>query len=272
MRRLRWPGRGLLATAVLAAATLLSGCATVPPGAGQNPRDPFERVNRHIDAFNDGFDRAIAKPLAKGYRAAVPPAIRLCISSGFSNLGEVRNAVNDLLQFKAAGAATDTGRLVVNSTMGVAGCFDVASKMGLEKRSEDFGLTLAHWGVGTGPYVVIPFLGPSDVRDAFSRVPDAYLSPIAYVTPVKDRYILYGVQFLDLRTLLLDATSLVDTAALDRYQFVRDAWFQRRRSEQYEGNPPPPAEDDDSGETGPGPGPNPGGASGAGQPAAPDKR
>lgn len=257
----RLPGRlsrALRAAAALAAASLLAACATVPPNAGQNQRDPFERVNRHIDAFNDGFDRAIAKPVAKGYRAVVPAGIRLCISSGFSNLGEVRNTVNDLLQFKGSGAATDAGRLVINSTMGVAGCFDVASRMGLEKRNEDFGLTLAHWGVNTGPYVVIPFLGPSDVRDAFSKVPDSYLNPIGYVTPVKDRYILYGVSIIDLRTLLLDASSLVDTAALDRYQFVRDAWFQHRRSEEYEGNPPPPADEDEGGDTG--------------QPAPPDKR
>ena len=255
--------------ALMALAILLAGCATVPPDAGHNPRDPFERVNRHIDAFNDGFDRYFMKPVAKGYVYAVPPGIRLCISSGFSNLGEVRNAVNDLLQFKPLGAATDTGRLVVNSTMGVAGCFDIATRMGLEQRNQDFGLTLAHWGAGTGPYIVIPFLGPSDVRDAIGKVPDSYLSPIAYVSPVKDRYILYGVSFIDLRALLLDATSLVDQAALDRYQFVRDAYFQRRLSQQYEGNPPPPAEDDDSGESGPGGGAPKGPP---GQPTPPDKR
>jgi phospholipid-binding lipoprotein MlaA len=257
-------------TAVLpAAALLLAGCATVPPDAGHNPRDPYERINRHIDAFNDGFDRYFMKPVAKGYVYAVPAGIRLCISSGFSNLGEVRNAVNDLLQFKPLGAATDTGRLVVNSTMGVAGCFDIATRMGMERRDQDFGLTLAHWGAGTGPYIVLPFLGPSDVRDAFGKVPDSYASPIAYVMPVKDRYILYGVSFIDLRALLLDATALIDQAALDRYQFVRDAYFQRRLNQQYEGNPPLPAEEDESGESGPG-GSVP--KAPPGQPAPQDKR
>jgi phospholipid-binding lipoprotein MlaA len=192
------------------------------------------------------------KPVAQGYVSVVPHAFRLCISSGFSNLGEIRNAVNDILQVKPLGAVTDTGRLAINSTLGMFGCFDVATRMGLERRTEDFGLTLARWGVGPGPYVVLPLLGPSDLRDAIGLVPDTYTNPISYVTPMHDRYILYGVNLIDTRALLLDATNLIDQAALDRYQFTRDAWFQRRTSLQYEGNPPLAPEDDESGESGPG--------------------
>jgi len=236
-----------------AAALLLAACATVPPNAGNNPRDPFERVNRQVFEFNDRFDRYFVKPVAEGYVAVVPKAFRLCINSGFSNLLEIRNAVNDILQAKPLGAATDTGRLAINSTLGVFGCFDVAKRMGLEYRGEDFGLTLARWGVGTGPYVVLPVLGPSDARDAIGLVPDTFLNPINYVTPMHDRYILIGANLIDTRAELLDATRLIEQAALDRYQFTRDAYFQRRRSRQYEGNPPPPSEEDDSGETGPAP-------------------
>jgi len=236
------------------AAASLSACATVPKDAGTNPRDPFERVNRNIYAFNDGFDRYLAKPVAQAYVWAVPRGIRLCINSGFYNILEIRNAVNDLLQAKAAGAATDTGRLAINSTMGMLGCFDVATRMGLERRSEDFGLTLARWGIDTGPYLMLPFLGPSDVRDGIGLVPDNFMNPLVYVSmqPI-DRYAVTAVSLVDTRAELLDATKLIDQAALDRYQFTRDAYFQRRLSKQYEGNPPPPREDDESGESGPAP-------------------
>lgn len=245
-------GGRLARAAVAAGVLLLAGCATVPPDAGNNPRDPLERFNRQTFEFNDRLDRYVMKPVAKGYVWAVPKAIRLCISSAFSNLLEIRNAVNDILQIKPAGAATDTGRLVINSTLGMFGCFDVATKMGLERRYQDFGLTLAHWGAGTGPYLVLPVLGPSDVRDGIGLVPDTFTNPITYVSPDRDRYLLYGASAIDLRAVLLDATDLIDKAALDRYQFTRDAYFQRRTSLQYEGNPPPPTEEDESGESGPG--------------------
>jgi phospholipid-binding lipoprotein MlaA len=243
---------GRLAMTVLA--LLAAGCATVPPNAGSNPRDPYERINRNVYAFNDRLDHYFLRPLAKGYVWLVPHAFRLCISSGFANMGEIRNAVNDILQAKPAGVATDTGRLVINSTLGMAGCFDVATRMGLERRNEDFGLTLARWGAGTGPYLVLPVLGPSDLRDGLGQIPDAYASPIGYIQPVRDRFILIGVDLIDTRANLLDATDLIDRTALDRYQFTRDAYLQRRFSLQYEGNPPLRREEDDSDATGPGPG------------------
>ena len=229
-----------------ACAVLLAGCATVPADAGKNPRDPLERFNRQMYAFNDRLDRYVLKPVAKGYVAVVPHAFRLCINNGFDNIGEIRNAVNDILQAKPAGAATDTGRLAINTTLGVFGCWDVATRMGLERRTEDFGLTMARWHVGPGPYLVLPLLGPSDVRDAIGLVPDTYTNPFAYVTPIYDRYLYLGGSVIDARAMLLDATNLIDQAALDRYQFTRDAWFQYRTSLQYEGNPPAPKLEDDS--------------------------
>jgi phospholipid-binding lipoprotein MlaA len=249
--------RGLMGSRFAQAAMLalsLAGCATVPPGAGSNPRDPYERVNRQVYEFNDVLDRYLLKPIAKGYVWLVPSGIRLCISSGFANLGEIRNAVNDILQAKPVGAATDTGRLAINSTLGMAGCFDVATRMGLERRNEDFGLTLARWGAGTGPYLVLPLLGPSDVRDGIGQIPDSYASPISYIMPVRDRFYVMGARLIDARAGLLDATNLLDQNALDRYQFTRDAYLQRRYSLEYEGNPPLQKEEDDSGESGPGAG------------------
>ena len=242
-----------LRIACFAAALLLAGCATIPPDAGKNPRDPLERFNREVFSFNDHLDRYFLKPVAKGYVWVVPRVIRQCINNGFANLGEVRNAVNDILQAKPKGAATDTGRLAINSTLGLLGCFDVANTMGLDRRHEDFGLTLARWGLGTGPYLVLPVLGSSDVRDAVGLVPDSYANPITYVKPIPARYGLYGMYLIDTRAELLDATDLIDQAALDRYQFTRDAYFQRRTSQQYEGNPPLTPEEDDGGDSAPGP-------------------
>jgi len=248
--------RHALALAI-AGTTLLAACATVPPDAGTDPKDPYEKVNRQVFEFNDTLDRYVLKPVAKGYKAVVPDAFRLCISSFFANLGEIKNAVNDILQAKFSGAATDTGRLVINSTLGVGGCFDVATKMGLERRSQDFGLTFANWGAGTGPYLVLPLFGPSDLRDGIGLVPDAFTNPVTYISPERDRYILFGAALIDTRTLLLDATDLVDKMAIDKYRYTRDAYLQRRTSLQYEGNPPPPSEEDDTGDSGPGKGESP---------------
>ncbi len=240
-----WLRPGLVA-ALLPLLLAAGGCATVPPNAGSNPADPFERVNRQVYAFNDRFDRAVAKPVARGYARVVPRPLRTCVGNAFANLGEITNFVNATLQFRPADAANDAGRLLVNTTLGLAGCFDVARGMGMERSRQDFGLTLGRWGVGSGPYVVLPFMGPRSLRDAVGEVPDYFTDPVRFVTPRTDYYLVYGARFVDLRAQYLDASGLIDAASLDPYQFLRDAYLQRRRSQVEDGNgAPPPAETED---------------------------
>ena len=241
----------LLRLAALAAALALAACASVPKDAGKNPADPFERVNRQTDEFNYQADKYVLKPVAQGYVKVVPHPVRDCVSNFFGNLGDVPSTINSVLQGKFKEAATDACRVLVNTTIGVGGCFDVARSMGLGKKSEDLGLTLGHWGFGPGPYIVIPLLGPSDLRDGIGRVGDAYLDPVSYLRPVWVIYPVTAVRFVDLRASLLQTTDLVYGAALDRYSFVRDAYLQRRRSQVYDGHPPPMKDDDDDSDDGP---------------------
>lgn len=236
--RLKW----LCGCAIVA---LLAGCASVPPDAGKDPTDPFERVNRQVYAFNDNFDRAVVKPAAKGYTTVVPKPIRACVANFFDNLFELTSMINSTLQGKPKDASATAGRFLMNSTVGVFGCFDVATHVGLERNKQYFALTMGHWGIGSGPYVVLPFLGPSSVRDAFGEVPDYFTDPLSYISPVKEYYFAYSVRFVDRRAQLLEATSLVEEAALDPYRFVRDAYLQRTRSRiSGESAPPPPEEED----------------------------
>ena len=190
--------------------------------------DPYERMNRNVYAFNDAVDKAAVKPVAKGYQKIVPKGLRLCASNMFSNLGEPYTAANNLLQGKPKSMLQDIGRLLLNSTLGIGGCIDVASAWGIPKHQEDFGQTLAVWGVPSGPYVVLPVLGPSTVRDALSKPVDFLANPIGYVTNVPLRNSLQGYKMLDTRTNLLEASDVVDQSALDPYVMVRDAWLQRR--------------------------------------------
>ena len=190
--------------------------------------DPYERMNRNVYAFNDVVDKAAVKPVAKGYKKLIPEGPRLCASNMFSNLGEPYTAVNNLLQGKPKAMLQDIGRLLLNSTLGIGGCVDVASAWGIPKHQEDFGQTLAVWGVPSGPYVVLPVLGPSTVRDALSKPVDFLANPIGYVTNVPLRNSLQGYKMLDTRTNLLEASDVVDQSALDPYVMVRDAWLQRR--------------------------------------------
>ncbi|MFZ5541798.1 MAG: MlaA family lipoprotein [Pseudomonadota bacterium] len=237
--------RRLRTLAAVAAALLASACATVPPDAGRDPVDPLERMNRHVFDFNDRVDRAVLKPVAHGYVAVVPEPVRGCVTNFFANLGDVSNAANNLLQGKPVEAVSDICRIAINTTVGVLGCFDVASKMGLEKHNEDFGQTLGRWGLGSGAYLVLPLLGPSSVRDAVGRVPDAYVDPVSAAGDnVRARNTLFALETIDLRARLLDAGRLLEAAALDKYRFTRDAYLQRRRNLVYDGNPPR-AEDDD---------------------------
>lgn len=222
----------------LLVAAVAGGCATIPPDAGSNPADPWERYNRHMTAFNDGFDRAILKPVAEGYEAYVPQPVRNCIGNVFDNLRDVPIALNNLLQGKPLQAVSDLCRVAINTTVGILGCFDVASKMGLTKHNEDFGQTLGRWGFGPGPYLVLPFLGPSTLRDAIGRIPDSRLDPLVSYPSADTRWTLYLTNVIDLRARLLPAERTFEGIALDRYQFLRDAFLQRRRSLVYDGDPP----------------------------------
>jgi phospholipid-binding lipoprotein MlaA len=212
---------------------MLSGCAT------QSNKDPLEGMNRGIYKFNQVADDAVIKPVAKGYKAITPTPIRTGVNNFFSNLGMITTVVNDLLQLKFAHAFTDAGRFVINSTFGIAGFIDVASMDKIEKRKEDFGQTLGYWGVGSGPYLVLPLLGPSSVRDTTGLVVDTTTSdPITYTHNIGEIRLhnqLRTAQFIDKRAELLTATDLVDDASLDPYAFTRDAYLQRRASQIQDG-------------------------------------
>jgi phospholipid-binding lipoprotein MlaA len=226
--------------AVVGVVVLLSGCATIPPDSGSDPRDPLETVNRHIFEFNDGLDRAVIKPVAQVYHDVLPEGVRDCLSGAFSNLREPSNAVNNLLQGKPVDAASDVCRFVVNTTVGLLGCFDPARHMGLEKHNEDFGQTLGRWGADPGPYLVVPIFGPSNVRDAIGIYGvEPFLDINFYIDNVRVRNSILAVRFINLRSELLDTDDLVAGAALDRYRFIRDGYLQRRRSLVYDGDPPP---------------------------------
>lgn len=217
----------------MAVALLLGGCAT-----SGNPRDPIEGFNRAVFAFNDGIDRAVVKPVAKGYVAALPGPVRSGVSNFFGNIDDVFIAVNDFLQGKVPDAINDVCRVLVNTSLGILGVRDVASELGVEKHKADFGLTLGHWGVGAGPYLVLPFFGPSTVRDATGLVLDVKGDPVANLPDVPVRNSLVVARDINLRAQLLPADKIVDEAALDRYAYIRDAYLQRRRSLIYDGNPP----------------------------------
>jgi phospholipid-binding lipoprotein MlaA len=225
-----------LATVVLSI-TLLAGCAT-----GTNPQDPFESFNRGVYSFNEGLDKAILKPAAEVYRGVLPQFIRASVSNFFSNINDIVVAVNNLLQGKFTTAVSDFGRVAINSTIGVLGLFDVASEAGIDKHDEDFGQTLGWWGMGDGPFIMLPFFGPSNGRDTVGRVVDYFSDPMTYVDPTRARNQIKGTRLVNRRSELLEASTVLQTAALDPYEFVRDAYLQRRRSQVYDGSPPPDRE------------------------------
>ena len=212
----------------------LSGCATT----GGNPQDPLEPLNRKIYSFNEHVDELVVKPAAHAWRLLLPDFARTGISNFFSNIGDVVVALNNVLQGKLTAAGQDVSRVAVNSTIGLLGFIDVASKIGLEKHDEDFGQTLGWWGIGNGPYVVLPFFGPSTLRDTAGLAVDLKTYPLAYVEPVHDRNTLLGARVVSKRSELLGASNVLEAAALDPYAFLRDAYLQRRRALVYDGNPP----------------------------------
>ena len=212
----------------------VTGCATPALDA----RDPWEGMNRGIYGFNQGFDDWIARPVATAYRDAIHDEIRGRVRNFFANLADPFIGVNNMLQGKFEDGFMDWVRFVFNSTFGLFGLHDIASDMGYEKHNEDFGQTFGRWGAGPGPYVMLPILGPSSVRDGTGTALDLYTDPLTQVDPATTRYSLVVARMVQIRADLLDASRLLEEAALDRYVFLRDAYFQRRRSLIYDGRPP----------------------------------
>lgn len=226
---------------------LLQGCATLDRPA--DPNDPLERYNRSMYKFNDKFDKYLLKPVAKGYDAVTPNPVQKGINNFFSNLDDVIVIVNDLLQLKPGQMMSDTGRFAINSTFGLFGFMDWASDIGLEKHNEDFGQTLGVWGVGSGPYFILPFLGPSTIRDTGGLATDSYYFdlqlrdpesgfPPLPRQPESDVWNLTILDAIDTRAKLLKSEKILDEAALDPYVFLREAWLQRRNYLVKDGNVP----------------------------------
>lgn len=234
----RRPMRSLKGAALAALVALAAGCATVPGGEPRDPRDPWESYNRSMFQFNEAVDKAVLKPVATAYRDVLPQPARTGVSNFFGNLGDVWSLVNNVLQAKPVGALSSFWRVVINSTMGLGGVLDPATEMQLERHREDFGQTLARWGVPNGPYFVLPLLGPSTLRDTAALPLDWYGQPHTHFNDVPVRNSLTGLNFVNTRAGLLVTTDFLESAALDKYTFQRDAFLQKRRNEIYDGNPP----------------------------------
>lgn len=228
--------------AALAMVATLAGCATT----ATNPNDPLEPFNRAMFQFNEGLDNVLLKPAGEAYRAAIPNLVRTGVTNFFSNIEDLWIGANNLLQGKVEEGLTDVMRFVVNTFFGFT-VLDIASDAGMTKHSEDFGQTLGRWGVGSGPYLVLPFFGPSTFREGVGLAVDFQADPVVHVDHVPTRNTLYSGRVVSDRTTLLDASRILEEAALDKYIFVRDSYLQRRRSLVYDGNPPreePPANDE----------------------------
>ena len=211
----------------------LSACATTGPDY-----DPYESLNRGTHAFNEAVDEAVIKPAATLYDLITPEFVSLGVSNFFGNLRDIQSVLNDLLQGKVPMALEGSMRVAVNSTLGLAGLIDVGTEMGLERRVEDFGQTMGVWGMGSGPYLVLPLLGPSSVRDAFGTAVDIVTDPLLISTRDTLRYSASALRFVDDRARLLHTDLILGTAALDEYSYVREAYLQRRQAQIHDGEPP----------------------------------
>ena len=225
-------------TRILLVALLLTGAAGCATTGGGDPRDPLEGFNRAMYSFNDGFDQAIGKPIATVYHDAVPEPARMMVRNLFANVADLWIGANNLMQGKPLDAMTDWTRFAVNSTFGLFGLLDFASDMGIEKHDEDFGQTMGRWGMDDGAYLVWPFIGSSTVRDSVGLVPDLWIDPVWGIHPHSVRYFAAALRAVGKRADLLDASRILEEAALDKYVFQRDAYLQRRKSLIYDGNPP----------------------------------
>ncbi|HEY4802398.1 MAG TPA: VacJ family lipoprotein [Paraburkholderia sp.] len=208
------------------AALALGGCSTVQTPSKE---DPWEGFNRTVYTFNDKVDQYALKPVAQGYVKVTPQPVRDSVTNFFANIGDVYNAANNLLQLRIADGVSDIMRIVINTVFGLGGLFDVATLAKLPKHNQDFGLTLGHYGVPPGPYLVLPLFGPSTVRDGVGLVPNYFINPLTYVEPAGLSWGLYGLNVVSTRANLLGASELLEGAAIDRYSFIRNAYLQRRR-------------------------------------------
>ena len=222
-----WLKRWFYVPALGVVLAVLQGCAS---GPNANPADPLEPLNRTVFQFNDGLDRAVFKPVATAYKNVTPAPIRTGVGNFFGNLLDVRTFINNVLQLKAQDAVETAIRLGVNTVFGLGGLLDVASEMQLERQPQDFGQTLGRWGVASGPYLVLPVLGSSSVRDAVGTVIEGSTDVVTNLPDVPTRNSLTVLRVVDLRAGFLQASELLDLASLDRYAFARDAYLQRKRA------------------------------------------
>jgi len=226
--------------ATLLAAALLAGCAATPSRV-----DPLEPFNRAMFEVNDVAEKVVIKPVVNVYTTVVPSPVRTAVSNVFGNIEDLFSAVNGLLQGKPDKAGNDLGRVMVNTLWGLGGLIDVATDAGIERGNEDFGQTFGAWGIGQGPYLFIPFFGPTTIRDGSGFLIRVAAGPVGFIPDVPVRNSLYGVGYVDLQAQAKEARAVVDTAALDRYRFIRNAYLQKRRYDVFDGEPPPQKEEDD---------------------------
>jgi len=213
----------------------LTACATTTK---TDPRDPWEDWNRDVQGFNDQVDEYVMKPVATGYQWVAPKFVDRGVTNFFSNIDDIGVFLNDFLQVKPVQGGQDVGRFVINSVAGLGGFFDVASELDLPKHKEDFDQTLAVWGVPSGPYLVVPFLGPSTPRGVGGLVGDTATNPLNYIAPLAIPWLTGALNVTDQRADRQSASKIIDAAAQDRYQFIRNAYFQERADKIYDGNPP----------------------------------
>jgi phospholipid-binding lipoprotein MlaA len=219
---------------LLLAAWILSGCASL---SDIDLTDPLEPINRDVDRFNHMFDNAIGKPVARGYRNITPDPLDRGISNFFDNLSDINSAVNNLLQLRPHRALSDVGRLSINTTVGLLGFLDLATDMGFKSYKEDLGQTLGFWGVGDTPYLVIPILGPSNLRDFVGQLGDLIINPI-YYTSEGVYWSLLVLRYVDIRADLLETSDMLEEAAVDQYSFVRETYQQNRKHRIHNGAMP----------------------------------
>ncbi len=235
---LGWNRHGLRSALGACLLSLALSAAAAGGGDDESSRDPYEGFNRAMFAVNENLDRFATKPLAQVYDAAVPLPGKVGVGNFFGTVGDAWIGVNNVFQGKFGDAAVDAGRLAINLTLGIFGLFDVASELGLEKHDEDFGQTMAVWGVGDGPYLFWPIIGPRNLRDTAGWVADISVDPIGDVSSIPLRNSLMALRFVDIRSSLLPTDKVIEEAALDKYAYVRDAYMQRRRNQIYDGRPP----------------------------------